>query len=141
MKLDVTRRSDLAVRTLLALDGVGDRVKGSDLAELVSSTPGFLPQVLAPLVQRRWVRSDPGPTGGYVLLVDLGSISVLDVIEAIEGPTDLEMCVLDGRLCDDLGRCAIHDAWSRARETLVEELGATSLEQIREHPPRGFPSW
>jgi Rrf2 family protein len=139
VKLDVTRRTDLAVRTLLTLDGVGGRIKGSDLAELVCSTAGFIPQVLAPLVQKRWVRSDPGPTGGYVLIGDLDDISVLEVIEAVEGPTDMARCVLDGGDCDEIGHCAIHTAWTQARETLLDELSGTSLGSIRENPPRGFP--
>lgn len=139
MRLDVTRRTDLAVRTLLALDGVGERIKGSDLAELVCSTSGFMPQVLAPLVQKRWVRSDPGPTGGYVLVQSLDDISVLEVIEAVEGPTDMDRCVLDGGDCDEVGHCAIHTAWTRARETLLGELGSTPLREIQMNPPRGFP--
>ncbi|MCP5025901.1 MAG: Rrf2 family transcriptional regulator [Actinomycetia bacterium] len=139
MRLDITRRSDLAVRTLLALDGVGGRIKGLDLAELVCSTAGFMPQVLAPLVQKRWVRSEPGPTGGYVLIGSLDDISVLDVIEAVEGPTDTDSCVLDGRDCDEVGHCAVHTAWMRARETLLDDLSSTTLRSIQDHPPRGFP--
>ena len=130
VKLDITRKSDLAVRALQVLDAVDDRIKGSDLAELVNSTPGFIPQVLAPLVKKRWVRSDPGPTGGYVLIVDLDTISVLDVIEAVEGPTDMDVCVLDGGHCSEGDRCAIHEAWSRARGQLLAELGSTSLRDL-----------
>ena len=115
-------------------------MKSSELAERVSSTAGFIPQVLAPLVRSGWVRSDPGPTGGYVLVADLGEISVLEVIEAIEGSTDMKTCVLDGGHCDEVGHCAIHDAWSRARTQLLEELAATSLRDIQRHPPRDFPS-
>ncbi|MGI9604994.1 MAG: RrF2 family transcriptional regulator [Acidimicrobiales bacterium] len=130
MKLDITRKTDLAVRVLQVLAKDGGRTKGSELAERIGATASFLPQVVAPLVQQRWVRSDPGPTGGYALAVDLDDISVLDVIEAVEGPTETEHCVLDGRRCKDAGHCVIHDAWTLARSQFLGELAATSLNDI-----------
>lgn len=114
-------------------------MKGSELADKVCSTAGFMPQVLAPLVQMGWVRSDPGPTGGYRLQADLESISMLELIEAVEGPTDRDRCVLDSGRCSDVGHCAIHDAWSRAREQFLSELADTTLRHIQKNPPRDFP--
>ncbi len=126
MRLEVTRKSDLAVRALRVLDGSG-RMKGPALAEAVGSTSGFVSQVLNPLVRHGWVRSDPGPSGGYSLVVGLDSVSVLAVIEAIEGPTDGGRCVLAERPCNESGTCALHVPWLRARAQLVSELGATSV--------------
>lgn len=102
-------------------------MKGPVLADAVGSTAGFLSQVMNPLVRRGWVNSDPGPSGGYSLGVDLGDLSLLDVIETIEGPTDAGRCVLVDRPCDDDGGCALHTAWVRARAQLLAELGATSI--------------
>lgn len=126
MRLEVTRKSDLAVRALRSLAETGGRVKGPALADAVGSTSGFLSQVLTPLVRAGWVRSDPGPAGGYSLAVDLGSVSVFAVIEAIEGPTDSGRCVLADRPCNDAGTCALHVPWLRARAQLLRELDATS---------------
>jgi len=127
MRLEVTRKSDLAVRALRSLAETGGRVKGPALADAVGSTSGFLSQVLTPLVRAGWVRSDPGPAGGYSLAVDLGSVSVFAVIEAIEGPTDSGRCVLADRPCNDAGTCALHVPWLRARAQLLRELDATSV--------------
>ncbi|MDH3294436.1 MAG: Rrf2 family transcriptional regulator [Acidimicrobiia bacterium] len=127
MRLDITRKSDLAVRALCVLGSQVTRLKGSDLAELIETTPGFLPQVVAPLVRRRWIDSTPGPTGGYLLGVQLDDISLLDVIEAVEGPLDLEVCVLDGGHCTETNHCAVHGAWMRARHHLYEELATTPI--------------
>ena len=59
--------------------------QGSELAELLGTTAGFVPQIIGPLVQRGWIRSDPGPTGGYwcLLTPPPTRCSVLDVIEAM----------------------------------------------------------
>ena len=129
MRLEVTRRSDLAVRILKALGERSGRVKGTELAEIVGTTTAFVPQVLSPLVRAGWVRSDPGPTGGYVLAVDVSALSILDVIEAVEGPTESGRCVLADRPCDEAGRCALHEPWVRARALLLGELARTSIDQ------------
>lgn len=127
MRLEVTRKSDLAVRALRVLAASAGRVKGPALAEAVGSTSGFVSQVLHPLVRQGWVRSDPGPSGGYSLAVALGSVSVLAVIEAIEGSTNSGRCVLADRPCNESGTCALHVAWLRARGQLLRELDATSV--------------
>jgi len=129
MRLDITRRSDLAVRALGALDAAG-RLKGPDLAARVATTAAFIGQVMAPLVRAGWVRSDPGPTGGYVLEVALGGIGMLDVIEAVEGPTVSDRCVLRGGPCPSDENCALHDAWVKVRGALLDELAAIPLTAV-----------
>ena len=70
MRLEVTRRADLAVSALRMLHANG-RMKAGDLAVAIGSTPGFVPQVIGPMVKRGWVRSEPGPSGGYSLRASL----------------------------------------------------------------------
>ena len=127
MRLEVTRKSDLAVRALRALSDAPGRMKGPALADAVGSTSGFVSQVLNPLVRQGWVRSEPGPSGGYSLAADLGDVSVLEVIEAIEGPTVSGRCVLADRPCNESGTCTLHRPWLRARAQLLNELAATSV--------------
>ena len=129
MRLEVTRKSDLAVRSLQALASTPERLKGPALAELVESSSGFVSQVLTPLVRAGWVRSDPGPNGGYSLVANLDEVSVLAVIETIEGPTDSGRCVLADRPCDAVDSCALHVPWLRARAQLRSELDAMPVSE------------
>lgn len=129
MRLEITRKSDLAVRALCSLLGSG-RMKSAALAESVGSTPAFMAQVMGPMVRRGWVSSDPGPTGGYELSVSLGDVSILDVIEAIEGPTADGRCVLRDGPCPSDELCALHDAWLPARDAMRESLAATPVETV-----------
>ncbi|MEZ5143301.1 MAG: Rrf2 family transcriptional regulator [Acidimicrobiales bacterium] len=135
MRLEVTRRADLAVQALVLLGRSRARRKAGELAEALDTTSGFVPQVLAPLVERGWVRSEPGPRGGYISTVALGSVTVLDVVEAVDGPTDVGRCVVEGRPCAATSPCALHDAWSRARAALLDELAATSLDRVPVREP------
>jgi len=130
MRLEVTRKADLATRVLLELSTRDVRAKSADLADAVGTTPGFLTQVVAPLAGRGWVDSEPGPTGGYRATVALDQLSVLDVIEAVEGPSESGRCVLADRPCAGDGQCALHVPWSRARAQLVSELARTPLSTL-----------
>jgi Rrf2 family protein len=127
MRLEISRRADLAVRALLALGAAPDRIKADELAARLDTTPGFVPQIVGPLVKRGWVRSDPGPRGGYSGTLAFADVSVLDVIEAVDGPTDAGRCVVADGPCGRAPHCALHVAWARAREELVTHLDATSL--------------
>ena len=138
MRLEITRRADLATRALLAL-AAGERLKAADLAVSIETTPGFLSQVMSPLVSQGWVRSEPGPTGGYVAVESLADITVLDVIEAVEGPTDSGRCVLQDRACAKSGTCALHVPWQKARAQLLAELAATPLADVTSQPPTRKP--
>jgi Rrf2 family iron-sulfur cluster assembly transcriptional regulator len=136
MRLEISRRADLAVRALLAIDRAPDRVKSEALAAELETTAGFIPQVVGPLVKRGWVRSDPGPRGGYSATVSLDRLSLLDVIEAVDGPTDVGRCVVAEGPCGRAPHCALHAAWGRARDELVTHLAAQSMASLAAVPAR-----
>lgn len=127
MRLEVTQRADLAVRALVALGGASQRLKSADLAASLGTTAGFVPQVMGPLVREGWVHSVPGPTGGYEPLVGLDSLNVLDVVEAVDGPTDSGRCVVADRPCAAVAPCALHTAWGLARRELMSSLATVSV--------------
>src|SRR5262245_65294054 len=129
MRLEVTRRADLAVRAMSLL-AAGEQLKAADLAERLDTTVGFVPQVVGPLVKAGWVRSDPGPTGGYTLVAEPEAIALLDVVEAVDGPTDTGRCVVADLPCGLEDVCALHSAWIRAREELMASLRSISIADI-----------
>lgn len=133
MRLDITKRTDLAARVLLTLDEAGSRLKGPELARRVGTTSGYVTQVVAPLSERGWVASVPGPTGGYELVGSLLSISVLDVVEAVEGPTDDGRCVLRHGRCGAAEPCVLHDTWTKARTDLIDALASIPLSRATTH--------
>jgi Rrf2 family protein len=114
----------------MTLASSGSRHKASELARELDTSAGFLSQAMTPLVSRGWVRSDPGRTGGYTANVSLDDVSVLDVVEAVEGQTDVARCVLEERACAGGERCALHDAWAQARGHLLADLADTPLSAI-----------
>lgn len=130
MRLEITRRADLAIRALALLGRSSERVKATVLAEALESTVAFVPQVVGPLVRAGWVESDPGPTGGYRCRAAMSEVSVLDVIEAVDGATDLGRCVIADRPCRSEAPCALHVAWARARAELLGVLRSTPMSDV-----------
>ena len=122
MRLELTSRTDLALRALRLLAEQDRRVKRSSLAADLGTTPDFLARIMGPLVHRGWVASTTGPTGGYQLVHSAASATVFDLIEAVEGVPEEGRCVLRAGPCDATEQCALHDAWTRARKALTAEL-------------------
>ena len=121
MRLELTRSSDLAIKALSEVAGREAPVKLANLAQLVGTTPAFLAKIARPLVARGWLESTPGPRGGYSP-GRLTDASVLDVIEAVEGPTETGKCVLRGGPCGGADTCSLHDPWTAARSALIQAL-------------------
>lgn len=131
MEIALDRRGDYSVRAVLDLArhyGTGRR-KAREIAVTMDIPVRYLPQLLAPLVRNATILATAGPEGGYALARDPASISVLEVIEAAEGPLESPRCVLRGGPCDWEETCPLHEPWTRARTALAAQLrGATFAE-------------
>jgi Rrf2 family protein len=90
----------------------------------------FLPRVMSDLVASGLVVGRRGRSGGYRLARPAEGISLLDIIAAAEPEPDPRTCILRGGPCGVNGHCAVHDAFSGAREAMLERLAATSLAEV-----------
>lgn len=127
MRLTVSKRSDLAIRAVRFLAAREGRVSGSEIAESVGTSVPFLSQVLTPLVAEHWIDSRTGPTGGYTLLDSGRAMTLLELIETIEGPIIDGRCVLEDSACDSSDPCALHVMWSGARASLMASLSGVRV--------------
>lgn len=132
MKFELTRRADYAVRAMLALSASSDGapLTARQLAERTNVPASFLPQVMADLSRAGLVSGRIGRIGGYRLARPAGSISLLEVIETIEGDTRRTTCVLRNGPCLVDGRCTAHDAFHAAQEALRTSLAAATLDTV-----------
>jgi Rrf2 family protein len=132
MRLALTRRGDYGVRAMIALatDHDDDWLSVPRISASMQIPERFLPRVMADLTRAGLVQGRPGRTGGYRLARPAGGITLLDVISAIEPEPDPRSCVLRGGPCGLDGRCAVHDAFTSAREAMLERLDTVSLDDI-----------
>jgi len=127
--MQITRASDYAVRVMIHLAGLppGAQVRQSELSEATEVSSHFLSKVLQQLVRARFIRSRRGSRGGFALAVLASNVSLLDVVEAIEGPLRLNQCINEDPSCDRKSWCPAHRVWADAQAAIVNVLGATSM--------------
>lgn len=122
MNLTFQRKTDLALRALRSLEAPEVKMSGPTLSSAIGTTTSFLPHVMAPLIDMGWVRSERGPGGGYSLTEAASGLSLLDVIEATEGPAVTGRCILRDAPCPGDEACAVHVIWSEGRDALIDGL-------------------
>jgi Rrf2 family protein len=131
MRLDLTKRSDYAIRAMLALTMVGDGLLSSrKIAEEMKIPPRFLPQIMGDLTRAGLVLAHPGRAGGYQLTEGSASVTLLRVIEAVEGDPHRQVCVMRGTACGVDGECGVHDVFYAAEHAILKELSSSTLQQI-----------
>jgi Rrf2 family transcriptional regulator, iron-sulfur cluster assembly transcription factor len=131
MRLDLTKRSDYAIRAMLALTMAPDGLLSSrKIAEEMKIPPRFLPQIMGDLTRAGLVDAHPGRSGGYELAQPADSVTLLRVIEAIEGDPHRQICVMRGTTCGVDGECGVHDVFYAAEGALIEKLRSATLQSI-----------
>jgi Rrf2 family protein len=129
--MQLTRAADYGVRVMiqLARAGVDARMSLPELADAADVSPAFLSKVLQRLVHAKLIISRRGKKGGFELLEAGWAASLLDILHAIDGVPELNLCLLPGG-CNRSERCAVHPVWRVAQERLRETLAAATLQQL-----------
>lgn len=135
MQIALGRRGDYSVRAMLVLArSFGDgRRKARQIAKTMDIPGAYLSQIMAPLIREHLVLATAGPDGGYELARPPTLITLLEVIEAAEGPLVREQCLLQGGPCDWEQVCPVHDIWAQAHDALGHQLRVTTFEQLAEN--------
>ncbi len=107
----------------------GSRISLVDLAAGVDVPPTFLSKVLQRLVRAGLLVSRRGKNGGFELARDLGSVSLLDVLHALDSVPALNACLGPGG-CTRSASCGAHVVWLEAQERLREVLAGASLDRV-----------
>jgi Rrf2 family protein len=131
MRLELTQRSDLALRALDVVARSPQRMLSApEIAPALNISTHYLGTIMGSLARAGWVHSMTGPTGGYRLSSITAERSMLDLIESMEGTIDPDACLHSNgtRPVDEL--CSLHEPWTRARDALLKELAGTSLRDV-----------
>lgn len=132
MQTTLGRTGDYGVRAVLDVaraHGAGRR-KTREIAGAMNIPVRYLSQILALLVRADILTATAGPSGGYELARTPDDLTLLDVVEAVEGPVSLDRCVVRGIPCSSDGICAVHDAWSAAQDAMVDRLRDTTFAEL-----------
>ena len=131
--MDITRRCDYACRILRAAYKSGDAyVSVSDIAEEEDSPYAFARSIQHDLVKGGLIKTVRGAHGGLALNCDPAEVTLLEVLEAIQGPVSVSLCVLDPEYCDKRPECAYNKLWQGADRLLNEYFGSITLKDLIE---------
>ena len=129
MKLSLTKRGNYGLRIVLYLAGEepGHKATAAEFAERCAVPPGNVPTIVSLLSRSDILECTSGPKGGCVLARRPEDISILEVIEVLEGTLAMSQCFLEPRRCDEASHCVVHQAWAEARACLTGGLGSLSV--------------
>ena len=146
--MQLTRAADYAARVLVHLAGLpsGTRLTREGLAGQAGVPEHFMGKILQSLNRGGMVTSHRGVAGGYSLTKPAEAVNLLEVVEAMEGPLLLNVCLAEGPSCDRKDWCSVHSVWVEAQEALTAVLrGATIAALARkaeaEKQVCGGPAW
>ncbi len=131
--MTLSKRGDYVVRSALALARAYPSGEARKIREVVAEMgvpQTFASQILADLVRAGIATSKAGKDGGYRLASPPGEVSLVDVVEAGEGPLRADRCALGDGPCRWDSVCPLHETWRSATEALRDVLRTTTLADV-----------
>jgi len=126
--------SELAAREPQGFLMLDELVKGTDLPR------DFLAKIFQKLVHAGVLRSAKGRGGGFCLARAAHELTLMNIVEAIEGPMSFDLCVIGLEKCNDQMPCAQHDLYKPIRQRLKDYLHTTTLADLAASL-RSKPAW
>ena len=136
--MQVSRKVDYALRAAIHLANDEHRGKACsvpEIAEREGIPRQFLEKIIPDLIRSGLVRSRRGPHGGYVLARPAEEVTFKDVIEAVEGPISLNVCVGEHAECFLLGACGMNRVWVEGQRRVMELFQSTTIASVRHVRP------
>ena len=132
--MQITRAADYAIRVMIHLAGLPPETRASraDLAKAAECPEQFLSKVLQSLSHAGLVVSHRGNTGGFELSPAHRNASVLEVVEAVEGPVRLNLCLTGPSACERQNWCPAHAVWAEAQAAMNAVLKRATINAMAE---------
>ncbi len=127
--MQLTRAADYAVRVMVHLAALPARERAllPALAEATGAPESFLSKVLQALSRAKLIASRRGHSGGFEILPGGRQASLREVIEAIDGPVHLNVCLISARACGRAAWCPAHPVWAEAQQAMLDVLSRASI--------------
>ena len=130
--MQISRKVDYALRAIiyLSLQKDGRPVPVNEIAARRRIPRKFLEKIIQDLIRSGLVKSHRGAHGGYTLARTPGGITFRDIIESVEGPISLNVCVTEQRDCSVITTCNMQRIWQEGQRRLLEFFADTTLADL-----------
>ena len=134
----ISRRLDYGLQLMVALanDAENKPQSTASLAEKLQIPLPFLHQIGHMLMQAGMIKASPGPHGGVRLNRPANSISVLQIVEVLEGPISLHPCSECNGSCSRYDACSAKFTWNDLQDVVVQQLDNIKLDTLANHAQR-----
>jgi Rrf2 family transcriptional regulator, iron-sulfur cluster assembly transcription factor len=131
--MQLSRKSDYALRAVMHLAGLpkGHLASIGAIAEAQSIPREFLAKILKDLTWAGILVSFQGVTGGYRLARLPKDVTFLDVIEAMDGPVQLNLCVTNPKNCEHSKNCTIREFWVKEQDHFLKVLSKANFQKYK----------
>jgi len=136
--MQVSRKIDYALRAVIHLANEENSERACSVAEIAARERvprQFLEKIIQDLIHKGLVRSQRGPQGGYLLARPADQVTFRDVIEAVEGPISLNVCVGEHADCSLMGACGMERVWREGQRRVLELFEKTTIADVRAPRP------
>ncbi|MDR0350887.1 MAG: Rrf2 family transcriptional regulator [Coriobacteriales bacterium] len=131
--MEISRRTDYAIRLIAALLQNEGRPLSVRKAAAAQGVPyAFARSIQHDLVCSGIVLSLRGAHGGMMLAADPAELTLLDLIETVQGPVSVAICALDKDWCDRREGCGFHKVWEGANNILKDYLSSVTIQELLE---------
>lgn len=134
--MQIPRKIEYALRAMIYLADHPEGVaRGTEIARCEQIPKYYLEKVIRDLMHRGLVHARRGPGGGYQLARSATTITFKDIIEAVEGPITLNVCVDGSSSCALQPTCRMFRVWEEGQRVLLEVFSQTTLQEIASSRP------
>lgn len=130
--MEITRQADYAIRSMIHLAELplNGRVATAVISEAEGIPLPFLTKVISRLATAGLVTTSRGMGGGVSLARPPEEVTLLHVVEAVDGPILLNHCLLRSGTCERDTYCAAHDVWNEIQDHFVQELNNVTMKEL-----------
>jgi Rrf2 family protein len=127
-----SRSAEYAIRAFVYLAQVpeGKYAMVKNIAEESEIPTHFLAKILQQLARKGFLRSSKGPTGGFALRRPPEDITLLEIVDAIDGLAEYERCPSGITECNDEAPCGMHESWKELRSRIIGYLEGTTISDV-----------
>jgi Rrf2 family iron-sulfur cluster assembly transcriptional regulator len=133
--MEISRQADYAIRTVMDLAGIppGVLLQTREIAHRQGIPEKYLPTIVRTLARAGLIRTLRGSHGGISLARAPETITLRDVVEAIDGPVLLNRCLIRPGECNGNSRnnpCSLHDFWEKLVSDIQREMDAVNFADL-----------
>ena len=130
MKLSNTSQYAINIMVAIAQHKEAKLLNAKSISDIFDIPYKYLTRIMPQLVEAKFIVSTRGREGGYSLAKEASSISIVDILHAVNESIHSSRCILKAGNCDTNNKCALHDSWKAPKHSIKTMFNQTTLESI-----------